>query len=205
MVHGAAPALRQAALRAIGAPATEGLGEADQDHRERGGADVGVGAQQGHDAGDVAAQLGRSAAELFADPMYEPRGPGRPSSAATSSQGMVPDRSPRATWASSWRISASRSGGLGGGEIGLVESLMRAAYPWLRRATGQRVKVRSAGSRGLEHAAQQHSDLPRRSRPRRTRRPPGHGPNTAQAPPSRAAPDAVDQVAPARSPPPSCT
>jgi hypothetical protein len=30
---------------------------------------------------------------------------------------------------------------LGGGEIGLVESLMRAAYPpWLRRATGQRVR-----------------------------------------------------------------
>jgi len=39
---------------------------------------------------------------------------------------------------------------LGGGEIGLVESLMRAAYPpWLRRATGQWVTARSAGSQGL--------------------------------------------------------
>ena len=63
---------------------------------------------------------------------------------------MVPDRSPLATWASSWRISASRSGGLGGGEIGLVASLMRAAYPpWLRRATGQRVKARPPVSQGL--------------------------------------------------------
>jgi len=74
---------------------------------------------------------------------------------------MVPDRSPWATWVSSSRISACRSGGLGGGEIGLVESLMRAAYPpWLRRATGQRVKARPAVSQGLEHAAQQHGDLP---------------------------------------------
>jgi hypothetical protein len=36
--------------------------------------------------------------------------------------------------ASSSRISACRSGGLGGGEIGMVEPLMRGAYPpWLRR------------------------------------------------------------------------
>jgi hypothetical protein len=36
--------------------------------------------------------------------------------------------------ASSSRISACRSGGLGGGEIALVEPLMRGAYPpWLRR------------------------------------------------------------------------
>src|SRR6266511_373995 len=37
------------------------------DHGERGGADAGVDAQQGHNAGNVAAQLGRGAAELLAD------------------------------------------------------------------------------------------------------------------------------------------
>src|SRR6266545_4771268 len=109
------------------------LGAADDG--ERGGADAGVGAQQGHDAGDVATQLRRSVAELLADPTSEddlvgqarrqpvprrwsPTGRrGRPGRAARGSRPPA-----RATWAAGPSRGSnhscgqhSRAGGVGAG------------------------------------------------------------------------------------------